>query len=101
LNLNRYFSNIILSYKIGARKPGRLIYTQALEVARLKPEECMFIADEISDLEGAREIGIKTLLVRQGKSTLSEARNPDFKPDLECSRISEVPGVLSSQVANI
>lgn len=96
LGLNKYFSNIILSYQVGARKPDRLIYTRALEAGKLKADECMFIADEISDLEGARELGMKTLLVRQGKSTLNEAKDTDFKPNLECDRISELPPLLKN-----
>jgi putative hydrolase of the HAD superfamily len=94
LGLNKFFSNIILSYEVGARKPDRLIYTKALENSGLKPEDCMFIADEISDLEGAREIGMKTLLVRQGKSTFCEIKDPNFQPDVQCNEISEVLQVL-------
>jgi ribonucleotide monophosphatase NagD (HAD superfamily) len=48
------------------------------------------VADEISDLEGAKKLGMKTLLVRQGSNTLCEAEDPDFKPDFECEHISEI-----------
>ena len=60
----------------------------------MKADECMFVADEISDLEGAKKLGMRTLLVRQGSNTLCEAEDPGFKPDFECERISEITKFL-------
>ncbi len=94
LGLAGFFSCIILSYQIGARKPDKRVYLEALKCLGLKAEECAFIADEISDLEGARETGMKTILIRQGLSTLKDAKNANFKPDFQISQISEVTKVL-------
>lgn len=90
LGLTRFFNCILLSYKAEVRKPARRIYVEALKCLRLEAFECVFVADEISDLEGANAIGLKTILVRQGSSTFSEVKDPNFKPDFECNHISEI-----------
>lgn len=90
LGLTIFFDCIILSYEVGVRKPDRRIYLKALNCLELKPHECIFVSDEISDLEGAREVGLRTMLVRQESQTIHEARNPNFKPDFQCNRISEI-----------
>jgi len=94
LGLTGYFACITLSYEVGVRKPDRRMYLEALDCLGLKPDDCIFVADEISDLEGARAVGLKTLLVRQGLCTTREARDPTFKPDFECPRISEITNFL-------
>ena len=94
LGLSDFFECIILSYEVGVRKPDRRIYFEALRRLSLEASECIFVADEISDLEGAEEVGLKTLLVLQGSPTSCEAENPDFKPDFQCSNISDVTTFL-------
>lgn len=94
LGLARFFECIILSYEVGVRKPHKRIYLEALRRVKLEPDKCVFVSDEISDLEGAREVGLKTLLVRQGPHTTYEAKNPNFKPDFQCNYISEITKLL-------
>jgi HAD superfamily hydrolase (TIGR01549 family) len=94
LGIARYFDGIILSYEIGVRKPDKRIYLDALRSVKLRAYECIFVSDEISDLEGAKDVGLRTLLVRQGSHTTYEARNPNFKPDLECDHVSEITRLL-------
>jgi putative hydrolase of the HAD superfamily len=94
LGLEEYFDCILLSYQVGVRKPDRRIYLAALSGLGLEPQNCIFVADEISDLEGARALGLKTLLVRQGRYTYHEAEDPHFKPDFECAQISDLTRFL-------
>ena len=94
LELAKFFDAIVLSYEIGARKPDERIYVEALRKIRLKSDECVFVADEISDLEGARKLGMKTLLVRQGSSTFCEAEDLSFRPDFECEHASQIINFL-------
>jgi putative hydrolase of the HAD superfamily len=94
LGIAKFFQGIILSYEAGVRKPDKRIYVKALQSVKLRPGECVFVSDEVSDLEGAREVGLKTLLVRQGSHTTFEAKDPDFKPDHQCNRISEITRFL-------
>jgi FMN phosphatase YigB (HAD superfamily) len=81
---------LILPYEVALRKPDKRIYVEALKAVNLSANECIFVADEISDLEGARELGMKTLLVRQGSNTYCEAKDLNFKPDFQCSHFSEI-----------
>jgi len=96
LGLHSFFESIILSYKVGTKKPDIRIYLEALRGLELKPEECIFVADEITDLEGARRAGLKTILVRQEPRARTffafhdEIQDPNFKPDYECGKIIEV-----------
>ena len=90
LSLSKFFEHMSLSYEVGFRKPSKGIYLDTLRALTLKGHECIFVAAEISDLEGARPLRMKTLLVRQGSSTYSEAKDRDFKPDAECKRIYEI-----------
>jgi HAD superfamily hydrolase (TIGR01509 family) len=94
LGLTKFFERVILSYEVGVRKPDRRIYLEALQAIRLDAHECAFVADEISDLEGARAVGLMTILVRQGSNTFCEAKDLGFKPDFQCSRISEITRFL-------
>jgi putative hydrolase of the HAD superfamily len=94
LDLSKFFEHMSLSNEVGVRKPDKRIYLDTLKALTLEGHECIFVADEISDLEGARPLKMKTLLVRQGSNTYSEAKDPNFKPDLECKRISEITRFL-------
>jgi len=94
LGINSFFKAIILSYEISVRKPDRRAYIWALQSINLAPNDCIFVSDEISDLEGAREVGLKTLLVRQGSLTTYEAKDPEFMPDFQCNSISEITKFL-------
>jgi len=95
LDISSFFHGVILSYELGVRKPDKRMYVWALRSVNLAPSDCVFVSDEISDLEGAREVGIKTLLVRrQGSLTTYEAKDPNFVPDFQCSLISEITKFL-------
>jgi putative hydrolase of the HAD superfamily len=94
LDLKKFFELIVLSYEVGVRKPDRRIYLEALHGLKLEPEKCIFVADEISDLEGARGVGLKTLLVKQGSLTTHDAEDPDFNPDFQCRHIAEITEFL-------
>ncbi len=94
LGLSAFFRCIILSFRIGARKPDKPMYREALRCLGLDASECIFVADEISDLEGAREVGLSTMLIRQGSDTLKEARSIDFQPDSQLDKISQITELL-------
>jgi FMN phosphatase YigB (HAD superfamily) len=94
LGLTRFFEHMSLSHEVGVRKPGKRIYLDAIIALRVEGNECVFVADEISDLEGAKPFGMKTVLVRQGPSTYEDAEDINFKPDVECDKISEITRFL-------
>jgi len=94
LGIADFFDAIVLSYEVGARKPDKRIYVEATRRIQLDPGKCMFVSDEISDLEGANELGMKTLFVRQGNSADPDAKNPNFTPTFQCNHIGEIAKFL-------
>lgn len=58
------FDEAIFSCAVGARKPEHRIYEVALERLRVLPTEAVFIDDRVDFIEGARKLGIHTILYR-------------------------------------
>ena len=60
--IENLFDALIVSSKVGARKPDALIYYEALKKFSVRPEETVFVADEVAeDLVVATGLGIKTI----------------------------------------
>ena len=56
--LTGYFKTVILSSKIGIRKPNPEIYWEAARRIGVVPEKCVYVGDNPSrDMEGTREAG--------------------------------------------
>lgn len=62
-NMTQYFDYIVISSELGTMKPDKLMYQTALEKLNLKPEECIFLDDNIQNCIGAKKIGITPILV--------------------------------------
>lgn len=80
-NKGRYslFRPLFLSYKIRARKPFPKIFKHALKKLRVRPEECLFIDDQISYLEGAKPLGIKTILFKNHSQLVRDLKRFDVR----------------------
>lgn len=62
-NMTQYFDSITISSELGILKPHKLMYQSALDNLNLKPEECIFLDDNIDNCIGAKKIGITPILV--------------------------------------
>ena len=60
---------VILSSEVGLVKPDKRIFLLAAEELEVKPEDCVFVGDNlIMDYEGAENAGMKPILIdRKGK----------------------------------
>jgi putative hydrolase of the HAD superfamily len=58
------FEAFFSSCYLGVRKPDRGIFTLALRITQRDPAECVMIDDRGLNLECAREMGMKTILVK-------------------------------------
>jgi putative hydrolase of the HAD superfamily len=58
------FEAFFSSCYLGVRKPDRGIFSLALKITQRDPAECVMIDDRGLNLECAREMGMKTILVR-------------------------------------
>jgi putative hydrolase of the HAD superfamily len=54
----RYFRGFILSHEVGAMKPDRRIFENALQRAGVGAGEALFVDDQIRNVEAARELGM-------------------------------------------
>jgi putative hydrolase of the HAD superfamily len=63
VGLREYFSSFVMSSVLGVTKPHAQMYKKALEELDLKPEQVLFIDDNVRNIKGARKLGIQTLLM--------------------------------------
>lgn len=72
VGLREEFSTFIMSSVLGVAKPHELMYKKALKELEIRPEEALFIDDNVRNIEGASNLGIQTLLmIREDNADLS------------------------------
>lgn len=57
-----YFKDIIVSADLGVLKPDPKIYQNLLDKHQLKAEECVFFDDLLTNVEGAKAVGMHAFL---------------------------------------
>lgn len=73
-------------------KPSPAIYQQACRLLGVEPSEAMMVGDDLeSDLPPAREIGMRTCLVRTGKGA---SFSGDTDADLDLPALADLPNAL-------
>jgi putative hydrolase of the HAD superfamily len=79
LGIRKYFKQMVFSSRYGIAKPDRRLFTIACTLLDVSPENAVYIGDNpYHDVKGAREIGMKTVLVkRESKSTVA-GYEPDY-----------------------
>ncbi|UZJ53094.1 hypothetical protein CBS101457_002414 [Exobasidium rhododendri] len=68
LSWDMLFSSQLLGYY----KPAPEAYLKALELLKLKPEECVLVAAHAYDLRGARAVGMKTVYIERWTDDIEE-----------------------------
>ncbi len=66
------FHPVIISCNVGIRKPNIKIYKLLLRKIKLKPPQCVFIDNQIWNLEPAKKLDIKTILFKNNKQLIKE-----------------------------
>ena len=74
------FEGLILSYEVGAMKPNPAIFKLALEKSGMKPDEAVFVDDQLANVEAAREIGINGIQFLNSAQLLQEFREKHLLP---------------------
>ena len=59
------FDMLFSSELLGCYKPAPENYRKALELLKLRPEECVTVAAHAYDLRGAKAVGMKTVYIRR------------------------------------
>jgi HAD superfamily hydrolase (TIGR01509 family) len=68
--------HVILSYEYNSVKPERTIYKKAIEGAKVKPQEILFIDDRKSFVDGAIKFGMKAVVIsdKKGQDSIGSGR---------------------------
>ncbi|MCI0712711.1 MAG: HAD-IA family hydrolase, partial [Chloroflexi bacterium] len=69
LGIRKYMDVILISEKVGIRKPDRRIFDMALAQLGVSASEAMFVGDNPdSDIRGAMQAGIAAVWLSDGKA---------------------------------
>ena len=105
-----HFRAIMVSEKVGVRKPDSRIFERALGELRTRGSQTVFVGDSLDqDIGGAKRAGLTAVLVRGGEQPNSEAReatalqkrrgtqlNRSLKPDFTIESLEELPEIIAS-----
>lgn len=96
------FDCIVISGSIGWRKPHRRIFEHLLRLLDVAPGEVLYVGDDpIYDIDGAKAVGMKAVLIRGSSLTegdyygIDPAEEPKFEPDYCIGSIGELAEILS------
>jgi HAD superfamily hydrolase (TIGR01549 family) len=65
LDLNKYFSTVVISGDFDFKKPDPRIFHLALEELGLEPGDAVYIGDSEEDIIGSRGAGLKPVLIQR------------------------------------
>jgi len=94
--IRELFDVITVSSEIGVRKPDARIFMSALKSVSVKPEEAVFVSDELAeDLTGSKALGMISVWLRnpQVKSEWKQREAVEekiFEPDATISDLQEL-----------
>ncbi len=69
-----YFDKLYRSPHMGCRKPEKQIYEMLLNDQGIKASEALFMDDNKDNIEGARQVGIDSILVVSAEQMMREVR---------------------------
>lgn len=95
LGVRKYIDLIIASAEEGVSKPDRRIFEIALERSCCKPENAVMIGDRIdNDIVPAKQLGMKTIWIKQGFGSLWTVMDESEKADIEVNNLSDILNYL-------
>ena len=95
-NIGKCFDVVVASAEAGCAKPDLKIFNLALEQAGCKPNDAVMIGDRLdNDIVPAKQIGMKTVWVRQGFAKYQIICNESEQPDFIIDSISDILDILA------
>jgi HAD superfamily hydrolase (TIGR01509 family) len=90
--LTGYFKEVVLSSKVGYRKPGPEIYWEAARRIGVAPERCAYVGDNpVRDVEGARKACYGMMIVLHEPATIKkEPQHSEYKPDYTIQSLGQL-----------
>lgn len=97
--IDSLFDVVIVSSKIGVRKPTAEIFYIALKSFFIKPNEAVFVSDNLcGDLICAKGCGIKTIWLNKGIKNRWKKKEREiaklFHPDATVKNLTEITSIL-------
>lgn len=90
--LREFLDAIVISAEINRRKPSPEIFNFTLNLLGVGVSESIFVGDTPDvDIRGAKNIGMRTVLIERKNSSISE----EDKPDFTIKRLSELLDLLT------
>ena len=94
--IGKYFDVVVASAEAECAKPDLKIFNLPLEQAGCKPNEAVMIGDRLdNDIVPAKQLGMKTVWVRQGFAKYQSISNETEKPDFIIDSISDILDILN------
>ena len=94
--IGKYFDVVVASAEAGCAKPDLKIFNLALEQAGCKPNEAVMIGDRLdNDVVPAKQLGMKTVWVRQGFAKYLSVSNDTEQPDFIIDTIGDILDILT------
>lgn len=76
-------------------KPSAEFFHSAIEDLQLQPSEILMVGDDIeADIQGARSVGLHTMLVKTGKYRENFVEATGIRPDFQLDSIAMLPDFL-------
>jgi putative hydrolase of the HAD superfamily len=94
--LTGYFKTVILSSKVGIRKPNPEIYWEAARRIGVEPKKCVYVGDNpVRDVEGTRAAGYGMMIIMLEPATLEkEPPTGEFLPDYTIYELKELLNIF-------
>jgi FMN phosphatase YigB (HAD superfamily) len=91
-HLTEYFKTVVLSSKLGIRKPNPEIYWESARRIGVDPAKCVYVGDNlVRDVEGTQAAGFGMSIILLEPDTLKkEPPREDVKPDRIIQELSEL-----------
>ena len=94
--IGKYFDVVVASAEAECAKPDLKIFNLALEQAGCKPNEAVMIGDRLdNDVVPAKQLGMKTVWVRQGFAKYQSISNETEQPDFIIDSIGDILDVFT------
>ena len=89
LGIASMFGSVIVSAAVNLRKPDSAIFHLACSELGVRPEEAVYVGDNpITDIEGAKDAGLRTIFVPSSAHPHCEAA------DANCNDMSQLPRII-------
>jgi putative hydrolase of the HAD superfamily len=99
--LTDYFKTVVLSSKVGIRKPNPEIYWEAARRIGVEPSQCVYVGDNpLRDVEGTRAAGYGLFVLFFEPATLAkEPPTKEFEPDYIIHKMKDLLDIFPPRKA--